>query len=91
MTLQPMLLNRATTGQADRAMRAGGGAPVAVSVAPKFRLRLPAVAVVQVKICKGVPKLSVKDLKRLQDLWARINNRPGVRERRGCDRTNQAQ
>jgi hypothetical protein len=25
MTLQPMLLNRATTGQADRAMRAGGG------------------------------------------------------------------
>ena len=42
MTLQPMLLKTfwpSTTGRADRAMRAGGGAPVAVSVEPKFLLR----------------------------------------------------
>ena len=41
MTLQPMLLKTfwpSTTGRADRAMRAGGGAPVAVSVEPKFLL-----------------------------------------------------
>ena len=42
MTLQPMLLNRDVLAlddcRADRAMRAGGGAPVAVSVEPKFRL-----------------------------------------------------
>ena len=42
MTLQPMLLNRDVLAlddcRADRAMRAGGGAPVAVSVEPKFFL-----------------------------------------------------
>jgi hypothetical protein len=43
MTLQPMLLNRDVLAlddcRADRAMRAGGGAPVAVGVEPKFLLR----------------------------------------------------
>ena len=42
MTLQPMLLNRDVLAlddcRADRAMRAGGGAPVGVSVEPKFFL-----------------------------------------------------
>jgi hypothetical protein len=42
MTLQPMLLNRDVLAlddcRADRAMRAGGGASVAVSLEPKFFL-----------------------------------------------------
>ena len=45
MTLQPMLLNRDVLAlddcRADRAMRAGRGDHVAVSVEPKFFLSIP--------------------------------------------------
>jgi hypothetical protein len=64
---------------------------VAVSVAPKFHLStliFPAVAVVEVKICKGVwcGKVVSEGPEAIAG-FVGADNRPGVRERRDCDRT----